>query len=564
MSHLCDAGMEYCRIGQTLLQHWGSRSSGAPAVFFGKLSADSETTAVMRCFLSPAQEMARLLLFPFLVSVAKYLHFSLCLTHMLLLSPAIRFAWAEVFQILKETSMYFNQISVPGLGCLSYVIGCPKAKAMAVVDPKRDVQDYLTIAREEGMQITHVFNTHVHADHISGDQELRLATGADIYIHESAPVEYRHKDLNAGDVFEIGAAKLEVLHTPGHTPNSISLLVTDQARSDEPQMLLTGDLLFVGDIGRPDLPGAEILEEQVENLYNSLYVRLAEYPDHLEVFPAHGEGSLCGRGMSAKKSSTLGYERRANPMLRFPTFEAFRAEVMSVFPMRPKSFAHIIQTNLRGAATLDACPMDKSLTPKQFEAMVADGATIIDARDSAAFGGFHIPGSINIGFEKQLANWVGMVVDPNAEIVLVVDDREDYDRMVTELHRIGYDLIFGYLSGGVMAWLMSGRPVEQLQQISPQQLADRLETDRIRIIDVRTPAEWNVGRIQAAEHLPLSAIFEERYPEVDKTEALVLQCGSGYRSNIAASVLRKKGYTNVMSLAGGVFAWSNAGYPLTT
>ena len=365
--------------------------------------------------------------------------------------------------------MYFNQIAVPGLGCLSYVIGCPRAKAMVIVDPKRDVQDYLTIAREEGMQITHVFNTHVHADHVSGDQELRLATGADIYIHESAPVEYQHKDLKEGDVFEIGAAKIQVLHTPGHTPNSVSLLITDKSRSNEPQMLLTGDLLFVGDVGRPDLPGAEILDEQVENLYNSLYIKLADYPDHLEVFPAHGEGSLCGRGMSAKKNSTLGYERRANPMLRFPSYEAFKSDVLSAFPVRPKSFSHIIATNLQGAATLDACPMDKSLTPRQFEEMTADGAVIIDARDAAAFGGFHIPGSINIGFEKQLANWVGMVVDPKAEIVLVVDDQSDYDRMVTELHRIGYDFIFGYLSGGIMAWLMSGRSIEQLEQISPQQ-----------------------------------------------------------------------------------------------
>ena len=193
------------------------------------------------------------------------------------------------------------------------------------------------------MQITHIINTHVHADHVSGDQELRLATGADIYIHESAPVEYKHKDLKEGDVFELGAAKIEVLHTPGHTPNSISLLVTDKARSEEPEMLLTGDLLFVGDIGRPDLPGAEILDEQVENLYKSLYVKLADYPDHLEVFPAHGEGSLCGRGMSAKKSSTLGYERRANPMLQFESFEAFKKNVMSAFPVRPKSFSHIIK-----------------------------------------------------------------------------------------------------------------------------------------------------------------------------------------------------------------------------
>ena len=458
--------------------------------------------------------------------------------------------------------MYFNQISVPGLGCLSYVVGCPKAKAMAVIDPKRDIQDYLDIAREEGMQITHVFNTHVHADHISGDQELKLATGADIYIHESAPVKYKHKKVADGDTFEIGAAKLQILHTPGHTPNSISLLVTDKVRSPEPEMLLTGDLLFVGDIGRPDLPGAEILDEQVENLYKSLYVKLAKYPDHLEVFPAHGEGSLCGRGMSAKKSSTLGYERRANPMLQFGDFESFKTEVMSVFPLRPKSFTHIIQTNLEGAPTLDACPMDKSLTPGQFEKMIADGATVIDARDSAAFGGFHIPGSINIGFEKQLANWVGMVVDPQAEIILVVDDQEDYHRMTTELHRIGYDLIFGYLSGGIMAWLMSGRNVEQLEQISPRQLAVRLKNGGIRLIDVRTPAEWSGGHIAQAEHLPLSDILADKMPRASRDEELVLQCGTGYRSNIAASILSQAGYMRVKSLAGGAFAWSNAGLPL--
>lgn len=460
--------------------------------------------------------------------------------------------------------MYFNQIAVPGLGCLSYAIGCPRARAMAVVDPKRDIQDYLNIAREEGMQVTHVFNTHVHADHVSGDQELRLATGAEIYIHESAPVAYRHKDLKAGDVFEIGAARIEVLHTPGHTPNAVSLLVTDTLRSAEPQMLLTGDLLFVGDIGRPDLPGDEILEEQVRNLYHSLYVTLAGYPDHLEVFPAHGQGSLCGRSMSAKKSSTLGYERRANPMLRFASFDEFKAEVMSAFPIRPKSFAHIIRTNIAGATTLDTCPMDKGLTPRQFEELVSGGATVIDVRNSAAFGGFHIPGSINIGFEKQLANWVGMVVDPKSEIVLVVDDQNDYDRMVTELHRIGYDLIFGYLSGGIMAWLMSGRPVSQLEQISPHQLAERIDTVGMRVIDVRTPAEWDAGRLARAEHFPLTEILEHRLPKAEKDEELVLQCGSGYRSNIAASILRQAGYSNVKSLAGGVFAWSNAGFRLTT
>ena len=459
--------------------------------------------------------------------------------------------------------MYFNQISVPGLGCLSYVIGCPAAKAMAVVDPKRDIQDYLDISRQEGMRITHIFNTHLHADHVSGDQELRAATGADIYINDSVEIDYDHKPLNHGEVFEIGAARMEILHTPGHTPNSVSLLVTDKARSDEPQMLLTGDLLFVGDVGRPDLPGAEILDEQVRNLYNSLYKTLAPYPDHLEVFPAHGQGSLCGRGMSAKKSSTLGYERRANPMLRFDGFEAFKADVTSAFPTRPKSFSHIIATNRTGAPLLDACPTDKALTPDQFQFMMDQGAVVIDARDSASFGGFHIPGSVNIGLEKQLANWVGMVVDPDSDILMVVSDRQDYERMVTELHRIGYDRIFGYLHGGMNAWLNSGRDVAQLEQTSPRQLAARLEAGPVRVLDVRTPAEWGQERIGHAGHFPLSDILEGRLPELARDESVAVVCGTGYRSNIAAGLLKKHGFANVASLAGGLFAWSSAGLPLT-
>jgi hydroxyacylglutathione hydrolase len=265
-------------------------------------------------------------------------------------------AWRPQRQFPKQSaraenkgaeSMYFKQITVPGLGCFSYVIGCPAAKAMAVVDPKRDVQDYLDIARDEGMKITHIIDTHIHADHLSGSQELRSYTRANIWIQENSPVAYEHQKLKEGSVIEIGNAKLEVLDTPGHTPHSISLLVTDKSRSGEPWMILTGDLLFVGDIGRPDLAGEEVLGEQVQNLYHSLYVKLAAFPDHLEVFPAHGMGSLCGRGMSSKTSSTLGFERRNNPMLQFKSFEDFRAEMSRGFPARPKSFSHIIRTNAR-------------------------------------------------------------------------------------------------------------------------------------------------------------------------------------------------------------------------
>lgn len=459
--------------------------------------------------------------------------------------------------------MYFKQIVTPGLGCFSYMIGCPRAKSVAVVDPKRDIRDYLDIARDEGMRITHVINTHVHADHISGDQELRAATGADIYVHKDSPVTYAHKGLNEGDVIEIGAARLEVLFTPGHTPQSISLVVTDLVRSAEPEMILTGDLLFVGDIGRPDLPGHQILEGQVRNLYDSLYVKLAKYPDHMEVYPAHGQGSLCGRGMSAKQSSTLGYERRANPMLRFADYAAFHKEVMSAFPVRPKSFSHIIATNMKGANLLDACPLERSLTPEQFEQEMKGGAVVIDVREAAAFGGMHIPGSLNIGFEKQLANWVGMVVDPDADILLVTPNREDYERMTVELHRIGYDRIMGYLRDGVTGWLLSGRPVDRLSLIAPRELAGGLDKGAITVLDVRTPAEWASGHLAGAVHLPLTDIIAGKTPDVPKDAPLATLCATGYRSNIAASLLFKQGFTGVSSLAGGIMAWGSADLPVT-
>ncbi len=458
--------------------------------------------------------------------------------------------------------MYFKQITVPGLGCFSYVIGCPAAKAMAVVDPKRDVQDYLDIARDEGMKITHIIDTHIHADHLSGSQELRSYTRANIWIQENSPVAYEHQKLEEGSVIEIGNAKLEVLDTPGHTPHSISLLVTDKSRSGEPWMILTGDLLFVGDIGRPDLAGEEVLGEQVQNLYHSLYVKLAAFPDHLEVFPAHGMGSLCGRGMSSKTSSTLGFERRNNPMLQFKSFEDFRAEMSRGFPARPKSFSHIIRTNAQGAPLLERCPLDLAMSAEQFEQRMEQGAVVIDTRDTAAFGGFHIPGSLNIGFEKQLANWVGMVVEPNADLLLVVDDRERYDAMCTELHRIGYDNIYGYLSGGISSWLFSGRRVDKLAQLSVHELKTRLDRGSLkRLIDVRTPAEWGQGHIQGAAHVPLTEIMDNRF-DVSRQEEMVVNCGTGYRSNIVASYLQQKGYGQVYSLAGGLFAWSHAGYDL--
>ncbi len=458
--------------------------------------------------------------------------------------------------------MYFKQIQTPGLGCFSYVLGCPAAHKCVVVDPKRDIDCYLEIARDEGMAITGIIETHVHADHVSGGQELRAATGAPIHIHPNANVDYPHEPLHEGQIIEAGAARMEVLYTPGHTPNSISLLVSDLVRSPDPAMLLTGDVLFVGDIGRPDLPGAEILDEQVRNLYDSLYRKLADLPAELEVYPAHGQGSLCGRGMSAKGVSTLGYERRANAMLRFVDFEGFKRAILSHLPARPKSFSHIIETNRKGAPLRDSCPIHRELTPERFEELAkAKDTVIIDTRDAAAYGGAHIPGSLNIGFEKQLANWVGMSVSPQAKILIVATDRERAAAMRLELFRIGYDAILGHLGGGMTAWIQSGRPVASLPQMSVRALADELAGKTPpTLIDVRTDAEWESGHIANAVHKPFAAVLDQGV-DMCLTGPVAVICGSGYRSNIIGSVLGAGGCSDVRSVAGGMTAWSRAGMP---
>ncbi|MGD9733119.1 MAG: rhodanese-like domain-containing protein [Desulfamplus sp.] len=457
--------------------------------------------------------------------------------------------------------MYFKQITVPGLGCNSYVIGCPGARQAVVVDPKRDVQDYMDISRDEGMRITHIIETHVHADHVSGNRELESRTGADIYYSAETPVTFNHKKLKEGDIIEFGMVKLEIINTPGHTPHAISILVTDKARSDLPWMILTGDLMFVGSIGRPDLAGEEVLEEQVKNLYDSLYVKLKRLPDYIEVFPAHGQGSLCGKGLSAKLSSTLGYERQTQPILKLANFDAFHNQIVGSFPVRPKSFTHIINTNTHGAPLLDSCPLEQTLNPEQFEQIrKEEGATVLDTRDTAAFGGFHIPGAINIGFEKQMANWIGMVIDPAEKLLLVVDDRQKYDLMTKELHRIGYDNIFGYLSGGMSAWISHGMPIENLSPISVQALKQQIDKNETgRIVDVRTPEERAQGYIPNSINMPMSNILSNGL-DMPKNEEVIVVCGTGYRANIVASHLKQDGFVHVHSLAGGLIAWNNAGY----
>ena len=457
--------------------------------------------------------------------------------------------------------MFFKQFIVPGMGCLSYLIGCPKAGVACVVDPKRDVEDYIKVARENNLKITNIFETHVHADHISGNMELKSRTGAEICMGTGTPAGFAFKPVAEGDIFEFGTVKLEALSTPGHTPNSISLLVTDTARNDKPWMILTGDCMFVGDVGRPDLAGKELIHEQAENLYDSLFNKLTRLPESIEIFPAHGEGSLCGKGMSSKSSSTVGYEKESNPIFKLSK-EEFLLSMTGSFPDRPKSFTHIITTNKSGVPLLDRCPVVRDLSPLQVKKELDRGVVLLDTRDTASFGGVHAPGSINIGFAKQTANWIGMVIEPDAELILVVTSEKAYSDMLVELHRIGYDKVIGYLYGGITSWQESGLPIDQLWQISSARLHEKITNGNIsHFFDVRSDLEWNGGHIKEAQHLPLNQLLNKT-PDIPKDEEVIVTCGVGYRGNIAASYLQSQGFQHVHSLAGGIMAWKNSGYDL--
>ena len=456
--------------------------------------------------------------------------------------------------------MYFEQITTPGLGCFSYAIGCPRAGIMAVVDPRRDTGVYLRIAEEFDMRITHVFDTHVHADHISGAQQLRSETGADIYIHESAPVKYESKELKDGDEFTFGSAFVRVLHTPGHTPNSISLLFSDLARSPEPEMILTGDLLFVGDIGRPDLPGEKIIDEQIKNLYNSLHINLGQFQDYLEVYPGHGQGSLCGQGMSVKPFSTLGYERRTNPMLQYRDFEDFKKTILSNLPMRPQSFTSIISGNMEIIPIIPMCDdlTGYALTVDETDKLRKDGITLLDLRDALSFGAAHIPSSINVGASAgSMLNWIGVAIPPDTPFILILPGDKCFEEIRLELERIGYDDdIKGWLKGGIQAWQNSGKETLGITHISASDLRTRLvKAAPPALIDVRSPKEYRDMKIDGSVNLSFERILDKNDCLDILTKESVIICQSGYRSSIAASLLKARGCDDICILSGGFDAW---------
>jgi hydroxyacylglutathione hydrolase len=455
--------------------------------------------------------------------------------------------------------MFFQQMYLGCLAQASYLIGS-KGEA-AVVDPRRDVDEYIDEARRNGLAIRHVIETHLHADFVSGHQELARRTGARISIGARAGAGFDHAAVAEGDEIAIGDVTLRFLETPGHTPESVCVLVIDRSESDAPVAVLTGDTLFIGDVGRPDLLGAAAAAEDLAgDLYDSLHGRLLTLDDAVRVYPAHGAGSLCGKNISQERSSTIGEQRRTNPALAPMSRAEFVRRVTADLPEAPGYFRRDVELNRRGASSLADLPPLDSLTPRAVEDLLGAGAAALDVREAPAFGSGHLPGSFEIGLSGQFASWAGAILPPDAPIVLVAADAASADQARLRLARVGLENVVGRLEGGVESWRASGRPLASTEQIDVSELRRRLEAGVQRVVDVRRPGERESARIDGAIPIPLHQLAS-RAGELDASAPVATICAGGYRSAIAASVLERAGFTKTANVVGGMDAWTGSGFP---
>jgi hydroxyacylglutathione hydrolase len=454
--------------------------------------------------------------------------------------------------------MYFEQFYLGCLAHASYLLGSEGEGI--VVDPQRDVEIYLEAAQKQGLAIRHIFETHLHADFVSGHRELAARTGATIYLSRAAGATFPHVAVDDGYKLRVGKLDLEVLATPGHTPESISLLVTDDENAQKPWAVLTGDTLFIGDVGRPDLSPTHTPVQLAGMLHDSLNQKLMTLPDGVLVYPAHGAGSLCGRNMRAERFSTIGTERLTNYALQIKDRDEFVRQMTSNLPARPDYFLEDAAINRAGAPALSDLPELKAIASHELKAMLDKGATALDVRPGDDFIAAHVPGSVNIPLSGQFASWAGAVLGLSSKPVLVAANAEQLSEARTRLARIGIEDVSGYLDGGVEGWRQAGLPVAQVKQITAQELASRMASGNIGVLDVRREAEFETGHIEGADWHPLDR-FKAALPDIAKDAPVAVHCKGGYRSLIALSLLERAGYHNVVDLAGGFDAWVGAGLP---
>jgi glyoxylase-like metal-dependent hydrolase (beta-lactamase superfamily II)/rhodanese-related sulfurtransferase len=509
--------------------------------------------------------------------------------------------------------MYFKQFYLGCLAHASYLIGS-EGEAV-VVDPQRDVDQYIDEAQAQGLKIKYVIETHLHADFVSGHRELAARTGAEIVFGKEAGATFPHRAVSDGDEIGIGKVVLRIMETPGHTPESISVLVIDTEagqgetgretegeegkrvtgegevepeqdtdhspvdhstvahlavdhlpvdHSPQPQKILTGDTLFVGDVGRPDLAGGKGYTPPMmaAMMYDTIHGKLLKLGDEVAVYPAHGAGSMCGRNLSAETSSTIGEQRRTNYALQPMSKDDFVRLMTVDLPEAPAYFPRDAEINRTGAPSLREVALPAALSPEKVKTLAAAGHQILDVRGAAEFGAGHLPGAINIGLSGQFAIWAGTLLAMEKPIVIVADSEEQAAEAVIRLARVGIESAQGYLAGGVAAWSTAGLELEEVSQITVNELKKLIaDNSPLQILDVRRPPEYESGHVPRAQTAPLLSLQQNlQNLALDPAKPTAVICAGGYRSSAATSILQQQGFANLLNVCGGTSAWIAAGY----
>jgi hydroxyacylglutathione hydrolase len=462
--------------------------------------------------------------------------------------------------------MIFRQFVLEDLGQASYLLGSEKTGEALVLDVRRDVDVYFQAARTHGLRIAYAVDTHQHNDYVTGICEVAGRSEAQLLASARAELGYRARPLRDGERVEMGDVLIEALHTPGHTPEHISLLVTDRSRGEEPALLLSGGALLVGDVGRPDLLGGHDHTLEMANaMRETLQGKILALPDHVEVYPTHVAGSLCGGNIGSRYSTTIGYERRLNRLLSCITSrERFVAECLNLesLPAVPPYWRRMRGLNQQGPPLLGVLAEPPALRVDVFARQHDAFAIAVDCRAPEAYGGGHIPRSINVGLGPSFPTWFGSVVPFDAPVLLVLEHPSELWDACWSMLRIGYELPRGWLAGGMYAWRTSGQDIATLPQWTARELRQHLEQERdLVVLDVRQPQEWMSGHIDRARHITGAQLLE-RAGELPADRPIAVVCSSGYRSSVAASVLARRGHTRVVNVLGGMMAWTRAGFPV--
>jgi len=461
-------------------------------------------------------------------------------------------------------ALVFERIQTEGIAALSYLIGDDAEGIAAVFDPTADVEKYVMLARDKEVSITHIFETHIHADLVSGARELcARVQSAKMYLSHEGGAHYgfEHEALNDQDSFAFGETIITARHTPGHTPEHISYLVADQDHPESPWGVLTGDSLFVDSAGRPDLLGSSETEKLTRQLFSTLSEFYLTLPDSVIVYPGHGHGSPCGADIGDRMESTIGHERKFNPYLQFTDFEPFREHALGSAPPVPTYYPRMKEVNARGPNVLGNLPQVRGLPPKAFQEARNHEVVLVDTRPMLGFGGGHISGALNIGAAPMLSIWAGWLLEPDDPLLLVLADDSDVDEVVKLFLRTGYSKFSGYLVGGMKAWDNAGLPLANVGQLTVHELSARC--GEMQVVDVRTPGEWKQGHVPGAVHLFLPEL-RQKLNQLDATKPVAVYCDSGYRASIGASILKQQGFCHVFNVPGSWKAWKHAKLPIST